>query len=358
MNKTTSILPAILIFLLFQWHNYQASLVVAGTPQKITTKVNTQRLNFEKKASKTNWWNPEYPYRIKATVDSGMYNRKDCLVSVLINVNAFTGTEKAPHPNSVRAINCDSLKEVPSLFKADHKDPNLGIIYWLMPGNIEPLTEKDFYLYFGSKEKSLTKPVDFTLKDIEEDGNLIINGGFENQGQWKTRSQPDKKAFCKFTEDQAHSGKRSFVISNHNKRIPEYATYSQIFTMQPNTRYTLSVWQKVTHVPDYLDGFTIAQVTFLDEFKHRQKPPKEKNYRLYAVLATGPARAEKEDFLGKWIRKKTSGITPRWAKYGRIKLFTYHFVGTVYFDDISLKKVTPEPPTATIGQIESLSNNN
>jgi hypothetical protein len=302
----------------------------------------------------SNWRDSKYSCRIKATVDSGMYERKDEVVIASINSGAFLKGIKSSDISSIKVINCESNQEVSCLFEADDKDPNIITICWLLEGKIEPLITKQYFIYFSTDANcSQEKTSASFIRKIAKDDNLISNSGFEKEEGWIIR-KPTDKTLSKLTEEQSYHGKRSLMLSTYDVKSPELAVYSDIFPITPSTRYVLSGYVRIEEIPANAYGYAIIELTFLDEQKQVRRPPKEKNYRIFLSFPVDQTRVEREEFLKRWISKRTAGTSPRWAKYGRIKLFTYQFVGTVYFDDISFKEIKPEAPNIILSDVELL----
>ena len=303
------------------------------------------------------WWNTEYDYRIKAVVDSGMYIREDYVLSLLIDFVELLGADKSFDVNSVRVVDLDTGKIVPFSFQADEKKGNSGVLKWMMQGKVEPLAEKNYFIYFSNEKTSLKENFSFPDIDLGDDkNNLVANPGFENDGRWTTKSRPDKNVFAKFTEKQSSSGKRSLVISKHNGNIVSWKSHSEIFEIHPDTHYALSGKIKIDELQATNDGYAIICFQFLDARKQVRKPPREKNHRMCIAQRVGPNRAEKNDFLRTWVDRKTSSVTPRWAKYGMIKISIARLSGTVYFDDVTVTKVRHEPAAIALCPLETYKN--
>lgn len=299
-------------------------------------------------------WHSGCRYRIKATVDSGMYIRNDYQVSTIIDFSKSLGKEVSVNANSIYVIDCDSGNKMDSFCDVKAKKINVGVITWFMEGKIEPLVKKSYYIYFDIKGKNNLPTTDIAaLKTIKTNWNLVDNGGFEENGQWTIRSQSAKKAFCEFSNNEAHSGRRSFMISNHKTNTKELRSYSNIFKLKPSSRYTISGFVKVTEIPTVPTGNILISLIFLDENRQEKRPPKESNYRKLLALSVNPDRSDAKDFLGKWVDKKTSCVTPQWIRYGKIAISTYHFTGTVFFDEINVSEVRGEEPEVSLGFFES-----
>ena len=298
-------------------------------------------------------WYSNYRYRFRVTVDSGMYRRIDSYASTLINLVKLVNNKNLIDPNSITVIDCSTSEEVPSLFEINNNDPNFAMFTWLIKGKVEPLVEKQYYIYFDTGEKyHRGKKYQPSFTQVAKNDNLISNAGFENQQGWILPFCPDKKALCGFSGEQAHSGKQSFMIAVSSADIKELCVSSDTFAIQPNIRYAFSGWIKISEIPVNPDGFAIMSLRFLDKNKKNLAPPKEKSYRLLLAQPASRSLAEKNDFLGKWVYKIISGVSPATAQYGRIELRAYHFTGTMYFDDIALKKLKPEPPLVTLSEVE------
>lgn len=299
-------------------------------------------------------WHSGCHYRIKATVDSGMYIRNDYQISTIIDFSKLLAPAVSVNANSIYVVDCDSGNKMNSFFDARAKKANVGVISWLMEGEIEPLIEKDYYIYFDIKGKNNLPTTDnAALKTMKTNWNLVDNGGFEEKGQWTTRGQSGDKTFCGFSGNEVHSGKRSFMISNHDQKTKGYKSYSKIFKLKPNTRYSLSGLVKVTDIPPMPVGNALISLVFLDENRQEKRPPKEKNYRKLLAVSVSPDRSDAKDFLGKWVDKKTSCVTPQWVRYGKIAISTYHFTGTVFFDEINVSEIRGEEPEVSLGFLES-----
>lgn len=80
------------------------------------------------------------------------------------------------------------------------------------------------------------------------DTNLVRNGGFEVDGDWAF-SVNGASAFGQVTTNEAHSGARSFLLSNHSGFAPNvYARVTQIVRgLEPFTTYRISCFAKGTN---------------------------------------------------------------------------------------------------------------
>jgi len=290
------------------------------------------------------WLDANYNYRIKASVDSGMYIRKNYVLSVDINFQDLL--KNSIDANHIRVFDQETQKEVPSIAKPAVESGGGNLIAWLMQGKVEPLSEKQYFIYFGGSgeipEKS-NRPAEFNIPPTRH--NLISNPDFEENGHWLMEGKG-----CEFSDKEMHNGKRSLRINN--SKPSENDCYSDIFEMKPNHSYLLSSWFKVSKFAANNDGCLLIELTFLDKNQKPRTPPAEENYRALLGLSVSPAEEDAANFLGKWVYEKFTFTTPEWVNYGKVRLRGYKFIGEGYFDEIRLCERMPEKPKIVLGKAE------
>ncbi|GEM_PF-5457593 len=312
------------------------------------------------------WWNSSYNYRIKATVDSGMYARKDYVLGVSIDFDSLLKSESIFDANfasiqrnvSAVVVDCESGQVIPFVFQTDVKNANTDVLKWLMEGKVEPVVEKEYFIYFSGRDSGIKAKPDFpSFRPNNDKGNLVENYSFEKDCCWQVRGDKQGQSFCQFSDRQAKSGSRSMVISNTNRKIPEYSSQSDIFEIEAGQRYSLSAWVRIDDTAFISGGTVIVAMYFLDENKKTKRPHEEEDYRMFFSISASPQSAVREDCPGIWLNRRISAEIPGWAKYGMIKVSSYYFFGTVYFDEIVVRKVRSEEPGITLGRLERYSNN-
>ena len=287
------------------------------------------------------WHYSDRNYRIPITVDAGMYERKDCIVSAQIDFKKVLhelGVNSIPDPDSIRVTeyltDANAEKEVSFNCKS-----LFSTLSWRIDGNMESMTTKNFYVYFdvpASGRKYSPAPA----MQLEGVGiNLLENSSFENVSDGKTPPwqiiSTEKAGTISTTDETAHSGKYSICISKEENKYSKmygYKGWTSDIPVKPNTKYMISAWVKAEG-----KGRQVIQLSTID---------KNKKSSVY-VMAQGIAAHD-------WQLVSKILTTNEDSCFAEVKFFlAADATGNAYFDDISLVELPENPePEITINKTE------
>ena len=200
------------------------------------------------------WFCKEQPYRVRVTVNAGMYAREDELVRFKIN----TISDKKSFPGE---IDLDSIRvtmknksgkweETPWNFIPDAKDE----ICWRSAEKLEEMETKDFMFYFNTKNNSHSIKPSYppVIKEGDIPQNLVLNPSFEDVNMdrpkspqiWEGEPFGEGTGSIEVVSDISHSGKRCLKITATSGK--SFYTYSvnQHIKIKPDTAYKACMWYK------------------------------------------------------------------------------------------------------------------
>lgn len=317
-------------------------------------------------------------YRMKITVDTGFFDRKNALVKTEISF------PRSIDSASIRLL--DKGKKLEYAFVPTGK--NKGGLYWVLSGKTPSLIQKEFILEFSDGNWN-NKAVGTSkiLERIRNETNLIPNPDFETivdgkkrtnwKGEklpecwsiydhaWAYRKLPDIKSTCRISELEVMNGKKSleFVTQLRDDKKDKkgeklnligYAV-SNNFPLKPDTEYSFSYYVKFTDVVDngrHSQAIS-ASVNFLAENQKRIYP---RNYSLNRLqVAYLLTRNPKEAYFNKWIKVENSKKTPPEVRFGQIWI-SGSFSGKAYIDNLVLKEISKagKPVKVKLGKIETI----
>lgn len=310
------------------------------------------------------WWNDNYHYRIPVTINSWMYERKDCLIRQGINFTELLtklGVQGTFNDKSIRVVEyspeMNVAEEVPSQFDKDRDfSPTAkakGTLVWVMEGITHALSRRYYYIYFDIVENGLKESPSYSKMpgaDKTPITNLIPNPGFEiedrKRSDWPADwnpyvkgISPDKRNSRFLTAKEAHRGKYSVkCISDAPKGENGFET--GYFSLKPNTKYLISFWAKVVEADG---GYgTVGFLQFYD---------KDKRYLGWEKRIQISNRG-----IYDWAKLVVNGISPSDAYYGKLQIFSSYGKSTAYFDDVEVREVTideMDPPEIKMGKVQS-----
>jgi len=161
---------------------------------------------------------------------------------------------------------------------------------------------------------------------MADDANLLKNPGFEevNDQGWADgwdiwpAKLPEAGAVS-IDSEVAHEGGRSLRL-RHN-RATSYTRAQQTIAVEPNTRYLLTAWVKAENV-ELGDGSQGA--------------------RLYVEKSTGDTASRKQYGTFDWKRIRLGPVESGNTTKFSVLCYLHMATGTVWWDDITCVKVTPE----------------
>lgn len=156
-------------------------------------------------------------------------------------------------------------------------------------------------------------------------------------------------SLSRLSDEEAHEGKRSLRLDEEKvggKRLLAWAL-GPYFPLKPDTKYTFSYYIKIIKCKAGSRAIS-AEIQFCDENKRRVHP---KNYGLNRLqVAYGMSRIPPEQYLGKWVKVERSKVTSQNVRYGRVRIGTWYFDGTVFVDSMALTAaVRGEPVEVSVG---------
>lgn len=268
-------------------------------------------------------------------VNSGFYNREKEVVKVEINFGNFIDIESL----KLRENN----KDIPFYFEMKDGERK-GDLYFEID-KMAQLTQKIFNLYFKKSEKLDKKSIgDKSLKEkyIDEDKNLVQNGGFEETGVWTL--YPRGTDYSQIIETDKYEGKKSLLLKTESKeKLIRGYIIGEPFPLKPNTKYKFSYMLKILNVSDKVEEgnyHVSGEVQFLDENKKRIYPKDYAVNRLQAAY-----RLDNKDlYLNKWVEVSAIKRTPEEVRFGMIQINSLSIEGTCLIDNIILKEINEKEP--------------
>jgi hypothetical protein len=202
----------------------------------------------------------------------------------------------------------------------------------------------------AQKEKPIKPAVYFWMPEAEGEKNLMPNPSFENgdtanqqPAGWeafvgakldgKIKQQDIRKkaedAYCKWTLEESHTGKRSLMLFSANK-TKDAKWISEMTPIKPEKIYNLQFWLKLDGVKHdvWRKHWYMTAITY-------SYYGKDKKYILHRD-------ALKEYGTSDWVKYSNCFKTPPEARYIKINFALFHTEGKAFLDDISLKNIPKE----------------
>lgn len=303
-------------------------------------------------AEPVEWWNGNWRYRVPVTVDAGLYDRTDCLISIPLALGAMAeqvGMAKGIDADSLRVVEVRDgrAREVPSAYRKPKGVGSSGTLIWRLSGELPSWTERRYQIYFDSLG-SVRPPAQYPAipgAGVASGENMVPNPGFEEVGEdgqpvgWErvgvtkdtigqasaSREHAHRGAYCLHLAKPEGEGK-SYMYSCHGWRTPIPA--------KPKAKYRLSAWTKATGKSRHCIGFYFLA----DGWQNTQT-------RVYEILCGQSAHD--------WQRLTAYLTAPADAKYIHIRLYIFKGSGDVFFDDIEVQEIPLQPPPkVVVGAVE------
>ncbi|MBI3919883.1 MAG: carbohydrate binding domain-containing protein [Armatimonadetes bacterium] len=294
------------------------------------------------------WWNRQFGYRVKVTVNSNFYKRSDYLIRLPLNsLHVPTEPSSTNHQplaeDSLRVVEWEgrikSAREVPS---------QLGLgaggqraLCWQMSGETATLTERVYYVY--SDIRAVAPRPEYAPiagADKPPPGNLVRNPGFEEANpentslplHWK-QSGNDVGEVVR-TDEFAHSGSFSVEVTNRQGGPTSLGLAQQVEGVKPGTTYLLRGWVKVTEQQSGGAGVTVWYTP-----GPGQKLPGNNKTQAggggvadwVQLVATGVIYHDPDRGASIVVEKTLPGTAGGW-----VEASCWYGVLTAYFDDLEL----------------------
>lgn len=305
------------------------------------------------------WWNPQYGYRVRVTVNSGFYPRTDYLVRQPLGFAKSLQVDE----ESLRVTEWDEAKKV-----AREVPSQIGLgagggraLCWQMQGQTPTLTDRVFYLYFSTKPVALRPnypPV--TGADKPPPGNLVLNPGFEEvdpqnpnlPSHWKQTGATDVGDVAR-TEEFAHSGKFSVKVVNRKGGNTSIGLGQQVDGLRPDASYLVRGWVKIIEHQSGGAGLTVWYTP-----APGQKLPGNNKTQTggggvtdwVQFLATGVIYHDPARGHSIVVDKTLPGTAGGW-----VEVSCWYGTLAAYFDDLELVERDRDafaPCFVTVGQVE------
>jgi len=178
----------------------------------------------------------------------------------------------------------------------------------------------------GKLTLMILAPVCAVAYAAEDGANLLGNAGFEETDEkgwargweiWPT-ALPEAGAVA-IDGEVAHSGGHSLRLAH--KRATSYTRAQQVLSVEPNTRYLFTFWVRADDL-QLGDGSQGA--------------------RLYVEKSTGDRASAKQYGSFEWKQVRLGPIDSGNATRFTVMCYLHRATGTVWFDDITCLKVTPQ----------------
>jgi len=325
------------------------------------------------------WSFEDVRFRVAATVETGMYPRKDALVRCDLDFAALFSKAGAPRAsldvNSIRVAAVDhegAEKEVPCKFlKAtgfhNSKAPR-GQLVWQLPGEVDPLETRRYRIYFGSGETRRRKrpaypPIPGARRTPR---NAVRNPGFEDADpkdptqaeHWAVLLGPKAKGSLQVVREPRRTGESAMKITCTAGR--SVVCVQGRVKMKPNALYRIGAWA----TPDprnKTEGLQMLLTAWL--YRADGRKVKTRNAKLQTSTPL---------FAGRWIHIGTRGLsykgkdvpTPPDTAYCEVSLQLHpssrkkgaEATGAAYVDDVELVEVKPRdtvpPMSVELGTVE------
>lgn len=326
------------------------------------------------------WLFPDIRLRVPVTVKAGIYPRKDALARWQVDFTSLLkagGATGRVDPYSIRVAAEDEKgeqKEVPCSFLPaeglDRVTAASGELVWQMPGQMEALESRPFWVYFDTVGAAPRKPTHYPpIPGADKrPENAVRNPGFEqadpNDGtkpaEWVKNeiSSPVKsKGTIEIVHEPVHSGKNALKI--HCTEGNLFGCRQEKIPMKPNALYRIGVWARseptkpgeemMMYISAWLsqaDGKPVS--TPQTRFDVSDSPPSDR-WKALKKLGLYPYRSNIP--------------TPPDTAYCQININLYGdaqrgrtAIGTAYIDDVEVIEVRPEdkvpPVEVEAGAIE------
>lgn len=202
------------------------------------------------------WAFPDLPFRVTATAQAGLYQRKDEAVACKLDPDKLMQAARQL-PGAVLDINslrvCGEAKgtqnEIPSYPSKDSPE-----LRWRLKGKLEPLTRKTFWIYFDAKGAQPRARPDYPPPgDLAGIENLVRNGGFEEAQAYNgdrpegwdivlTGNNEKGEGDIQLVSEPVHGGKRAVRLQPLDNK---FCFGQEKIPIQPDTLYRLSAWIKL-----------------------------------------------------------------------------------------------------------------
>jgi len=329
------------------------------------------------------WLFPDMPYRVAVNVNAGLYPRKDELVSCKFDFEKLMGNagksgaklDKASL--RVGAGQVPKQKEIPSYLQ----NANPDALVWRVPGALEPLENKKFWIYFDAQGGAPRVKPDYPSLEDSVPEKLAINGGFEEPDPgnprapkgWETvsyQSKPREKGAGEFdlVESPVHSGKYAVKIRPLDGKF----FFGRLkVPLKPNKLYRLSAWVKLDE-GNAVTGLIAAGRALV----YSDKGASPDGFHGSGA-SPGGFYGSAFPLFGKWTQFSINGmridrvpnqLTPTNAAWCNIIFFIYQDKGSAvsnvfYLDDVEMVEVKTKtgatkevpPMEATLGLVEKRS---
>ena len=286
------------------------------------------------------WYYKDWHSRIPVTVDSGMYERNDCIASCQINFDDILKKLKSQSvldANSIRVteLNPDDNSEKETAFNYNSLD---SVISWEIKGSMESMASRNFYIYFDV-EANGKKPAFSDIFQMSTGNNLLLNGSFEEVTDGKTlpwqiisKANPGE---ITVTQKEIYKWERSICISkngNETSKMYGYNGANPDIPVKPKTKYMISGWIKAEG-----KGRQVIQLFTMDA---------NKNPSVYVMSSIAGAHD--------WMRIDKVLVTREDTRFAGVRFFIGSGEGcTAYFDEIELVELPEHPaPEVTVNEIE------
>ena len=326
------------------------------------------------------WLFPDIRMRAPVTVKAGIYPRKDALVRWNVNFTELLKAAGATGRFDTYAIRVAAeddkgvQKEVPCAFCPvegfDRVAAASGEVVWQMPGKMEALESRPFWVYFDTVGAAPRKPTHYPpIPGADQRPvNAVRNPGFE-QADPKDATQPAEwtknennsptksRGTIEIAHDPVHSGKNALKL--HCTEGNSFGCRQEKIPMKPNALYRIGVWARSepTEPGKEMMMYILASLYQADgkyvstpqtRFDVSDSPPSDR-WKALQKLGLYPYRSDVP--------------TPADTAYCQIIIHLYGdsqrgrtAVGTVYIDDVEVVEVRPEdkvtPVEVEVGAVE------
>ena len=209
--------------------------------------------------STTGWRFPDLRFRVPLTVQSGLYPRQDCLVRWSLAPGTLlqaAGVAGLIATNSFHVVAQDRLAEIAHLFVPGADET--GELRWLMPGQVDLLSTRRFWVYFNAgngPDSANTSGTTVPAADLgallpDEPSNLVRNPGFEitdpnrlgMPAEWFPQIIGDSKGRLELVEHPRRSGRRALKLEGLSGE--QFGVRQDHIPLKPDTLYRIGVWAR------------------------------------------------------------------------------------------------------------------
>jgi hypothetical protein len=324
------------------------------------------------------WLFPDIRMRMPVTVKAGIYARKDALVRWNVNFTDLlkaAGARERFDTYSIRVAAEDekgTQKEIPCAFYPaegfDRQTTAAGELVWQVPGEMEQLDSRSYWVYFDTVGAVPRKPTHYPpIPGADQRPlNAVRNPGFEQTdpndptkpAEWaknEMNSPTKSRGTIEIVHDPVHSGKNALKL--HCTEGNMFGCRQEKVPMKPNALYRIGVWARSeptkpgerfdhAHRPELVEGEMMMYISA--SLSQASGKPVETPQTRFDVSDSPPP--------DRWMALRKLGLypyrsnvpTPPDTAYCQLNINLYGdskrgrtAVGVVYIDDVEVIEVRP-----------------